>query len=64
MSMTDEILRHFTQKIPCVKLLGAQPYSLDAGINLTPQMQKLLPTFADKALEILKSWQVKFYGND
>ncbi|MBQ7704868.1 MAG: HyaD/HybD family hydrogenase maturation endopeptidase [Selenomonadaceae bacterium] len=52
------------KKIPCVELLGAQPYSLDAGINLTPQMQKLLPTFADKALEILKSWQVKFYVND
>ncbi len=52
------------KKIPCVELLGAQPYSLDAGINLTPQMQKLIPTFADKALEILKSWQVKFYGND
>ena len=52
------------KKIPCVELLGAQPYSLDAGINLTPQMQKLLPIFADKALEILKSWQVNFYAND
>ena len=52
------------KKIPCVELLGAQPYSLDAGINLTPQMQKLLPTFADKALKILKSWQVNFYVND
>ena len=47
------------KKIPCVELLGAQPYSLDAGINLTPPMQKLLPTFADKALEILKSWKVR-----
>ena len=52
------------KKIPCIELLGAQPYSLDAGTNLTPQMQKLLPIFADKALEILKSWQVKIYGND
>ncbi len=52
------------KKIPCVELLGAQPFSLDAGINLTPQMQKLLLIFADKALEILKSWQVKFYAND
>jgi len=48
------------KKIPCVELLGAQPFSLDAGINLTPQMKKLLPIFADKVLEILKSWQVKF----
>ena len=46
------------KKIPCVELLGAQPYSLDAGMELTPPMQKLLPIFADKALEILKSWGV------
>ena len=46
------------KKIPCVELIGAQPYSLDAGINLTPPMQKLLPVFADKALEILTRWQV------
>ena len=46
------------KKIPCVELLGAQPYSLNAGINLTPEMQKLLPIFADKALEILKNWGV------
>ena len=52
------------KKIPCVELLGAQPYSLDAGTDLTPPMKKLLPPFADKALEILKNWQVKFYGND
>lgn len=52
------------KKIPCVKLLGAQPYSLDAGINLTPQMKKLLPIFADKALEILKNWQVEIYAYD
>lgn len=47
------------KKIPCVELLGVQPYSLDAGINLTPPMQKLLPLFADKALEILKNWNVQ-----
>lgn len=46
------------KKIPCVELIGAQPYSLDAGINLTPQMQKLLPVFAEKALRILTDWQV------
>lgn len=56
------------KKIPCVELLGAQPYSLDAGTELTPQMEKLLPQFADKALEILKSWGVNYSrkenGND
>ena len=34
------------KKIPCVELIGAQPFSLDAGINLTPPMEKLLPTFS------------------
>ena len=46
------------KKIPCVELIGAQPFSLDAGINLTPPMQKLLPVFADKALQILTEWNV------
>ena len=46
------------KKIPCVELIGAQPFRLDARINLTPPMQKLLPIFADKALEILTRWQV------
>lgn len=46
------------KKIPVVELLGAQPYSLDAGTELTPQMQKLVPIFAEKVLDILKSWQI------
>ena len=46
------------KKIPCVELIGVQPYSIDAGINLTPQMQKLLPVFAEKALKILTDWKV------
>ena len=45
------------KKIPVVDLIGAQPYSLDAGTELTPEMKKLVPIFAEKALEILKSWQ-------
>ena len=45
------------KKIPVVELIGAQPYSLDAGTELTPPMQKLVPIFAEKALEILNSWQ-------
>lgn len=48
------------KKIPRVELLGVQPYSLDAGMNLTPPMQKLLPLFADRALAILKSWGVDY----
>lgn len=46
------------KKIHAVELIGAQPFSLDAGINLTPQMEKLLPIFAEKALEILTAWKV------
>ncbi len=46
------------KKIPCVELIGAQPFSLEAGVNLTPSMQKLLPTFAEKSLEILTAWGV------
>lgn len=44
------------KKIPCVELIGAQPFSLEAGVELTPQMTALVPTFASKAVEILKSW--------
>ena len=46
------------KKIPHVELIGAQPFSLEAGTELTPQMSKLVPTFADKAVEILKSWNL------
>jgi len=44
------------KKIPVVELLGVQPYSLEAGIELTEPMKKLVPIFAEKAVEILKSW--------
>lgn len=44
------------KKIPVVELIGAQPYSLDAGTELTEPMKKLVPIFAEKAMEILKSW--------
>lgn len=47
------------KKIPVVELLGAQPYSLDAGLELTEPMQKLLPVFAEKSLEILRRWGVQ-----
>lgn len=47
------------KKIPVVELIGAQPFSLDAGLELTEPMQKLLPVLADKALEILRRWGVQ-----
>ena len=46
--------------IPEVVVIGAQPFSLEAGVELTPQMQTLLPKITDMALDILKSWQVIF----
>ena len=46
--------------IPEVIVIGAQPYSLEAGVELTEQMKTLIPTIADRALEILKSWNVTF----
>ena len=51
------------KKIPHIELIGAQPYSLEAGTELTEPMQKLLPIFANKAVEILKSWGLEIIGN-
>ena len=44
------------KKIPHVELIGAQPFSLAAGVDLTEPMSKLVPVFADKVVEILRSW--------
>lgn len=44
------------KKIPHVELIGAQPFSLEAGVELTPAMAKLVPLFADKAIKILRGW--------
>ena len=44
--------------VPEVIVIGAQPFSLEAGVDLTPQMKELLPTIANKALEILKFWNI------
>ena len=52
------ILELTGKPVPEVIVIGAQPFSLEAGVELTPQMKSLLPTIADKALEILKRWQV------
>ena len=42
------------KKIPVVELIGAQPYSLDAGTELTEPMKKLVPIFAEKVLEFIR----------
>ena len=44
------------KKIPHVELIGAQPFSLEAGVELTEPMKELVPLFADKAVEILQGW--------
>lgn len=44
------------KKIPHVELIGAQPFSLEAGVELTSQMAELVPTFADMAIKILREW--------
>ena len=50
------------KKIPRVELIGVQPFSLEAGVELTEPMKKLVPIFADKAVEILCSWGLKAIG--
>ena len=47
------------KKIPHVELIGAQPFSLEAGVELSEPMKKLVPVFAEKALEILRSWRLE-----
>lgn len=44
------------KKIPHVELIGAQPFSLEAGVELSEPMKELVPLFADKAVEILQGW--------
>ena len=44
--------------IPEVIVIGVQPYSLEAGLELTPQMKTLIPNIVDRALDILKKWNV------
>ena len=44
--------------VPEVIVIGAQPFSLEAGVELTPQMKALLPIIADKALKTLENWNI------
>ncbi len=47
------------RKIDHVTVLGAQPYSLEAGVALTEGMQRLVPAIAEEALTVLKGWGVE-----
>ena len=45
--------------VPEVVVIGAQPFDLEAGVDLSPDMAKLLPKVAELAVEILKSWDIQ-----
>ena len=46
-------------KIPEVVVLGAQPYDLEAGVELSPEMKELLPEVAEEALSVLRKWGIE-----
>ena len=46
-------------KIPDVVVIGAQPYDLEAGVELSPGMQKLMPQVVEQALKELEAWGIK-----
>ena len=46
-------------KIPTVTVLGAQPYNLEAGVELSEEMKKLVPEVAEEALTELRKWGIK-----
>lgn len=39
-------------------LVGAQPADLSAGVGLSPVIQAALPAIADRALRVLKEWEI------
>ena len=45
-------------KIPEVVVIGAQPYDLEAGVELSEGMQKLLPEIAAQALAEVRRWGI------
>ena len=46
-------------KIPTVTVLGVQPYNLEAGVELSEEMRKLVPEVAEEALNELRKWGIK-----
>ena len=46
------------KQIPEIAVIGAQPRSVEAGVELTDEMRALLPKMAEQALDILKEWGI------
>jgi len=46
-------------KIPDVVVIGAQPYDVEAGVELSDGMMKLLPQMVEQALKELKNWGIE-----
>lgn len=46
-------------KVPDVVVLGAQPFDLEAGVELSPGMKSLLPSVVEEALDVLKEWGIE-----
>jgi len=45
-------------KIPDVVVIGAQPYDVEAGVELSEGMMQLLPSMVEQALTELKNWGI------
>ena len=45
-------------KIPDVVVIGAQPYDVEAGVELSDGMMELLPQMVEQALSELKNWGI------
>ena len=54
------ILEVTGKKIPVTELLGVQPYKIEVGTELTPEMKKFVPIFAEEVLKILSKWSVNW----
>ena len=46
------------KKIPEVVVIGAQPYDVEAGVELSEKMRALVPEMAQRALEELAAWGI------
>ena len=46
------------KKIPEVVVIGAQPYDVEAGVELSEKMRALVPEMARRALEELAAWGI------
>ena len=46
-------------KIPDVVVIGAQPYDVEAGVELSEGMMALLPQMVEQALTELKNWGIE-----